>query len=477
MRLPVEHGEVFPLLLRRVLALKQIDVVHNARERRFDVVRYVGDQLRLEPFALELLLHRDAHAAADGIEVFAVALEIEVHMRGIDLRGEVARSEGFAALLQPPQLHRKQARRDRQHRDQHQQQPVRVIALKRKEQHADHAAADRRAPHERDTAHEAGQRSPRAAEHAPAPPQNPSAEPEEPTADGVLPPSPQLHAGTERRPERKEKRIGERSKGKQKGERDRIKAVKPLLRALHRGDNEHTASAEKEQCIEIKGELLLPARNRLLAPRPAARGTGEEDEEEQLRGCTGDHDRRCVRRKARHRVVEVPRPVDAVLRGIVHGDVAAEHNAVLRHLTPPARHGNVACAVVIEEDGARLVLDRKTDVRVAVVGGIPVVILRQHLRLPVLCIIVVAVVNMAHLAVDRARADAAFIKVSAQLAAVAERERRAVAQKHRHEHYGEQKGCRLGPEAAGPIIPFHVEGPPFYTPGPTRPSGSAAQRG
>ena len=99
MRLPVEHGEVFPLLLRRVLALKQIDVVHNARERRFDVVRYVGDQLRLEPFDLELLLHRDAHAVADGIEVFAVALEIEVHMRGIDLRGEVARSEGFAALL------------------------------------------------------------------------------------------------------------------------------------------------------------------------------------------------------------------------------------------------------------------------------------------------------------------------------------------------------------------------------------------
>ena len=48
------------------------------------------------------------HAAADGIEVFAVALEIEVHMRGIDLRGEVARSEGFAALLQPPQLHGKE---------------------------------------------------------------------------------------------------------------------------------------------------------------------------------------------------------------------------------------------------------------------------------------------------------------------------------------------------------------------------------
>ena len=243
------------------------------------------------------------------------------------------------------------------------------------------------------------------------------------------------------------------------------------------GDNEHTASAEKEQCIEIKGELLLPARNRLLAPRPAARGTGEEDEEEQLRGCAGDHDRRCVRRKAFHCVVEVPRPVDVVLRGIVRGDVAAEHNAVLRHLTPPARHGNVACAVVIEEDGARLVLDRKTDVRVAVVGGIPVVILRQHLRLPVFYIIMIAVVNMAHFAVDRARADAAFIKVSAQLAAVAERERRAVAQKHRHEHYGEQKGCRLGPEAARPIIPFHVEGPPFYTPGPTRPSGSAARRG
>ena len=311
----------------------------------------------------------------------------------------------------------------------------------------------------------------------PAPPQKAAAEPKEPAADRILPPFSELHAGTERRPERKEKRIGERSKGKQKGERDRIKAVKPLLRALHRGDNEHTASAEKEQCIEIKGELLLPARNRLLAPRPAARGTGEEDEEEQLRGCAGDHDRRCVRRKAFHCVVEVPRPVDVVLRGIVRGDVAAEHNAVLRHLTPPARHGNVACAVVIEEDGARLVLDRKTDVRVAVVGGIPVVILRQHLRLPVLCIIVIAVVNMAHFAVDRARADAAFIKVSAQLAAVAERERRAVAQKHRHEHYGEQKGCRLGPEAARPIIPFHVEGPPFYTPGPTRPSGSAARRG
>ena len=176
-------------------------------------------------------------------------------------------------------------------------------------------------------------------------------------------------------------------------------------------------------------------------------------------------------------MVEVPRPVDVVLRGIVRGDVAAEHNAVLRHLTPPARHGNVACAVVIEEDGARLVLDRKTDIRVAVVGGIPVVILRQHLRLPVLCIIVVAVVNMAHLAVDRARADAAFIKASAQLAAVGQGKGRAVHQRHRHEHYGEQKGCRLGPEAARPIIPFHVEGPPFYTPGPTRPSGSAARRG
>ena len=59
--------------------------------------------------------------------------------------------------------------------------------------------------------------------------------------------------------------------------------------------------------------------------------------------------------------------------------IAAEHNAVLRHLTPPARHGNVACAVVIEEDGARLVLDRKTDIRGAVVGGVPVIILFQHL--------------------------------------------------------------------------------------------------
>ena len=253
-----------------------------------------------------------------------------------------------------------------------------MVALKGDEQHAHRAAAHRRAPHERNAAHEAGQRSPRAAEHAPAPPQNPSAEPEEPTADGVLPPSPQLHAGAERRPERKEKRIGERGKGKQKGERDRIIAVNAALRALHRGDNEQPASAEKEQRIEIKGELLLPAGDRLLAPRPAPRGTGEEDEEEQLRGCTGDHDRRCVRRKARHRVVEVPRPVDAVLRGIVHGDVAAEHNAVLRHLTPPARHGNVACAVVIEEDGARLVLDRKTDIRGAVVGGVPVIILFQH---------------------------------------------------------------------------------------------------
>ena len=352
-----------------------------------------------------------------------------------------------------------------------------MIALKRKEQHADHAAANRRAPHERDTAHKARQRAAKRLRAVPAPPQKASAEPEEPTADGVLPPSPQLHAGAERHPERKEKRIGERGKGKQKGEHDRIIAVNAALRALHRGDNEQPDSAEKEQHIEIKGELLLPAGDRLLAPRPAPCGTGEEDEEEQLRGCTGDHDRRCVRRKACHRVVEVPRPVDAVLRGIVHGDVAAEHNAVLRHLTPPARHGNVACAVVIEEDGARLVLDRKTDIRGAVVGRIPVVILRQHLRLPVLCIIVVAVVNMAHLAVDRARADAAFIKVSAQLAAVAERERRAVAQKYRHEHYGEQKGCRLGPEAARPIIPFHVEGPPFYTPGPTRPSGSAARRG
>ena len=352
-----------------------------------------------------------------------------------------------------------------------------MVALKGDEQHAHRAAAHRRAPHERNAAHEAGQRSPRAAEHAPAPPQNPSAEPEKPTTDRILPPFSQFDTGAERRPERKKKRIGERSKGKQKGERDRIKAVKPLLRALHRGDNEHTASAEKEQCIEIKGELLLPARNRLLAPRPAARGTGEEDEEEQLRGCAGNYDRRCVRRKAFHCVVEVPRPVDAVLRGIVRGDVAAEHNAVLRHLTPPARHGNVACAVVIEEDGARLVLDRKTDVRVAVVGGIPVVILRQHLRLPVLCIIVVAVVNMAHLAVDRARAETACVKVSAQLAAVGQGKGRAVHQRHRHEHYGEQKGCRLGPEAARPIIPFHVEGPPFYTPGPTRPSGSAARRG
>ena len=477
MRLPVEHGKVFPLLLRRVLALKQIDVVHNARERRFDVVRYVGDQLRLEPFALEPLLHRDAHAAADGIEVFAVALEIEVHMRGIDLRGEVARSEGFAALLQPPQLHRKQARRDRQQRDQHQQQPVRVIALKRKEQHADHAAADRRAPHERDTAHEAGQRSPRAAEHAPAPPQNPSAEPEEPTADGVLPPSPKLHAGAERHPEREEERIRRRTAGKHRGDHDRLKALKGILRARCRRGDKHRAAAKDHCRIQVKGNFFLPAGDRLLAPRPAPRGTGEEDEEEQLRGCTGDHDRRCVRRKARHRVVEVPRPVDAVLRGIVHGDVAAEHNAVLRHLTPPARHGNVACAVVIEEDGARLVLDRKTDVRVAVVGGIPVVILRQHLRLPVLCIIVVAVVNVAHFAVDRARADAAFIKASAQLAAVGQGKGRTVHQRHRHEHYGEQKGCRLGPEAARPIIPFHVEGPPFYTPGPTRPSGSAARRG
>ena len=406
-----------------------------------------------------------------------MALEIEVHMRGIDLRGEVARSEGFAALLQPPQLHRKQARRDRQQRDQHQQQPVRVIALKRKEQHADHAAADCRAPHERNAAHEAGQRSPRAAEHAPAPPQNPSAEPEEPTADGVLPPSPQLHAGAERHPEREEERIGRRAAGKHHGDHDRLKALKGVLHARCRRGDKHRAAAEDHYRIQVEGNFLLPAGDRLLAAHSAPRRAGEKDKEKQLRERTDGHDHRRVRRKLRHHIVDPQRPIHAVLRGIVHGDVAAEHNAVLRHLTPPARHGNVACAVVIEEDGARLVLDRKTDIRVAVVGGIPVVILRQHLRLPVLCIIVVAVVNMAHLAVDRARADAAFIKASAQLAAVGQGKGRAVHQRHRHEHYGEQKGCRLGPEAARPIIPFHVEGPPFYTPGPTRPSGSAARRG
>lgn len=337
-----------------------------------------GDQLRLEPFALEPLLHRDAHAAADGIEVFAVALEIEVHMRGIDLRGEVARSEGFAALLQPPQLHRKQARRDRQHRDQHQQQPVRVIALKRKEQHADHAAADRRAPHERDTAHEAGQRSPRAAEHAPAPPQNPSAEPEEPTADGVLPPSPQLHAGAERHPEREEERIRRRAAGKHRGDHDRLKALKGTLRARCRRGDKHRATAKDHCRIQVKGNFLLPAGDRLLAARSASRRAGEKDKEKQLRERADGHDYRRVRRKLRHHTVDPQRPIHAVLRGIVRGDVAAEHNAVLRHLTPPARHGNVACAMVIEEDGARLVLDRKTDIRGAVVGGVPVIILFQH---------------------------------------------------------------------------------------------------
>jgi len=65
--LPLEHGEVFFLLLARVLVLQEVHIVDDARQRRFDVVRDVRDELRFEPLAFELLVDGRGHAVADGI--------------------------------------------------------------------------------------------------------------------------------------------------------------------------------------------------------------------------------------------------------------------------------------------------------------------------------------------------------------------------------------------------------------------------
>ena len=65
--LPLEDGEVFFLLLARVLMLQKIHIVDDARQRRFDVVRDVRDELRFEPLAFELLIDGRGHAVADGI--------------------------------------------------------------------------------------------------------------------------------------------------------------------------------------------------------------------------------------------------------------------------------------------------------------------------------------------------------------------------------------------------------------------------
>lgn len=81
-RLPFQHFQI----LRGIWAvhpflLQQIHIVDNRGQRRFNIVRHIGNQLRLQAFALHLPLQRHLHAIPNTIQRLSMPAEVADQIR------------------------------------------------------------------------------------------------------------------------------------------------------------------------------------------------------------------------------------------------------------------------------------------------------------------------------------------------------------------------------------------------------------
>ena len=175
MALPVQHGDVFPRRRgRHILLLQQIHIVDDGRQRRFDVVGYIGDQLGFQVLGLHLLLHRLLQAALYIVQLLSVSLEISDEIPGIDSRGEIPLGQLFAALLQRPQAYGDIQHHQQLHELQRQKDTVshtvEVVDIKQELRTGDDQPYQRGLPHQRQPDEGVQQRPENGSDNAPEEP-------------------------------------------------------------------------------------------------------------------------------------------------------------------------------------------------------------------------------------------------------------------------------------------------------------------
>ena len=100
-RLACKDFAVFRMFFIVAMLLRdQSGVIYDRGQRSLDVMRYVRDQLGLHPLALCTLLHRDAHALSDRVQVFAGPAHPGHHARGVDLILKITARNGLRAFFQ-----------------------------------------------------------------------------------------------------------------------------------------------------------------------------------------------------------------------------------------------------------------------------------------------------------------------------------------------------------------------------------------
>ena len=76
MALTIQHSDVLPRRRgRHILLLQQIHIVDDGRQRRFDVVGHVGDELCLHALGACLLVDGLLDAGLDALQIFLVLFE------------------------------------------------------------------------------------------------------------------------------------------------------------------------------------------------------------------------------------------------------------------------------------------------------------------------------------------------------------------------------------------------------------------
>ena len=175
MALTIQHVHIFPR--RRgghILLLQQIHIVDDGRQRRLDVVGYVGDQLGFQVLGLHLLLHRLLQAGLHVVQLLPVALEVADEVLRVDGRGEVAARQLFAALLQRPQAYGDIQHHQQLHELQRQKHTVshtvEVVDIKQELRTGDDQPYQRGLPHQRQPDEGVQQRPENGSDNAPEEP-------------------------------------------------------------------------------------------------------------------------------------------------------------------------------------------------------------------------------------------------------------------------------------------------------------------
>ena len=95
-----DPGVLGDLLVFARLVADQTRVVHNGCQRGLEIVRDVGDQLRLHPLRAQPVLHGDGHARGDGVQILSALAQIPQHAARVGVVGQIAAGKGLRAGLE-----------------------------------------------------------------------------------------------------------------------------------------------------------------------------------------------------------------------------------------------------------------------------------------------------------------------------------------------------------------------------------------